>query len=180
MIVLTCPNCGASMQIEENRQFAFCTYCGTKVANLRNTVEIDRGTEINNLLMRALEFEARGDYMRSLEYCNRVLDMDPQNQMARALENRLPGATPVNNVTIVYYSDLNDRFKLRISTDGRSWSVLDPNGRKSLSLPVGVHRIVFSGKKVYTQSVRVTDPRQQIVITYHAGKMKNDITMTVH
>ena len=179
MVVLTCPNCGASMQIEENRQFAFCTYCGTKIANLKNTVEIDRGTDINNLLMRALEFEARGDYTRSLEYCNRVLDMDPQNQMARALENRLPNTAPAYNVTIVYRSDLDDRFKLRISTDGRSWTVLDPNGRTSLSLPVGVHRIVFSGKKLYTQTIKVTNPRQSIVITYHAGRMKNDITMTV-
>ena len=179
MIVLTCPNCGASMEIEDNRQFAFCTYCGTKIANLKNRVEVDRGTDINNLLIRAYEFEARGDYTRSLEYCNRVLDIDPQNQMARALESRLPGAVSVKNVTIVYQSELNERFKLRISTDGRNWSVLDPNGQISLSLPVGTHRIVLSGKKAYMQTIKVTDPRKQIVILYHAGKMKNDITMTV-
>lgn len=31
LIPVTCPNCSASLQIEENRKEAFCTYCGTKI-----------------------------------------------------------------------------------------------------------------------------------------------------
>ena len=31
VIVLKCPTCGANMEVEDNREFAFCTYCGTKV-----------------------------------------------------------------------------------------------------------------------------------------------------
>lgn len=31
MIVLKCPTCGANMEVEDNREFAFCSYCGTKV-----------------------------------------------------------------------------------------------------------------------------------------------------
>ena len=30
-ISVTCPQCGANLQIEEGREFAFCSYCGTKV-----------------------------------------------------------------------------------------------------------------------------------------------------
>lgn len=30
LIPITCPNCSASLQIENNRQEAFCTYCGAK------------------------------------------------------------------------------------------------------------------------------------------------------
>ena len=178
MVVLTCPNCGASMQIEENRQFAFCQYCGTKIANLRNTVEVDRSGELNNLLLRAYEFEARGDYARAREYCDRILDLDPHHASARQLESRLPSLTPVNNVTVVYTSALDSRFKLRISLDGKNWTVLDPNAQVSFQLPVGVHRLLFSGKKNYIQNVKVTDPRQQIVITYKAGTIKNDILLS--
>ena len=32
LIPITCPNCSASLQIESNRQEAFCTYCGAKFA----------------------------------------------------------------------------------------------------------------------------------------------------
>lgn len=31
LISLTCPNCSATMQIENNRKEAYCTYCGTKM-----------------------------------------------------------------------------------------------------------------------------------------------------
>lgn len=30
-VSVTCPQCGANLQIEEGREFAFCSYCGTKV-----------------------------------------------------------------------------------------------------------------------------------------------------
>ena len=28
---LKCPGCGAEVQVEENKEFALCSYCGTKV-----------------------------------------------------------------------------------------------------------------------------------------------------
>lgn len=31
MISVKCPDCGATMEIESGREFAFCTYCGSKV-----------------------------------------------------------------------------------------------------------------------------------------------------
>lgn len=31
LISVTCPECGAVLNIEDNREQAFCTYCGTKV-----------------------------------------------------------------------------------------------------------------------------------------------------
>lgn len=30
-VSVKCPDCGATLEIENNRQQAFCTYCGTKV-----------------------------------------------------------------------------------------------------------------------------------------------------
>lgn len=31
LISVKCPECGASLDVEENRNQAFCTYCGTKI-----------------------------------------------------------------------------------------------------------------------------------------------------
>ena len=31
LIYVKCPECGAALDIEEDRKEAFCSYCGTKV-----------------------------------------------------------------------------------------------------------------------------------------------------
>ena len=31
MIELKCPDCGATMDVEEGREFIFCQYCGRKI-----------------------------------------------------------------------------------------------------------------------------------------------------
>lgn len=39
MIACKCPNCGADIQVDETREFGFCTYCGTKVMQDKVVVE---------------------------------------------------------------------------------------------------------------------------------------------
>lgn len=31
--MITCPNCGASLRIDDDRDIFFCEYCGTKIQN---------------------------------------------------------------------------------------------------------------------------------------------------
>lgn len=31
MVPMTCPNCGASIDVKEGTTVCFCTYCGTKI-----------------------------------------------------------------------------------------------------------------------------------------------------
>ena len=33
LIVLKCPSCGANVDISDDREFCFCSYCGTKIMN---------------------------------------------------------------------------------------------------------------------------------------------------
>lgn len=175
MIILTCPNCSANLEIDESRQFAFCQYCGTKIANLNNSFELNRTAEIDNLVIRMLEFEQRGDIQRCTEYCTRILDLDPYNLKAREVERRLPTYSVGPNVTIVYRSVHDDRFKLRITLDGRKWDVLSKNETLLLDLPEGKHRITFSGKKTYTYDITVVDKQKKITIVYTADRRRNTI-----
>ena len=39
---LKCPGCGADVQPEENKEFAICSYCGTKVALTNENENISR------------------------------------------------------------------------------------------------------------------------------------------
>ncbi len=181
MIILTCPNCSAHLDVDENREFIFCQYCGTKLANLTqkieltNPVTVDKKQELDSLIVRAMEFEAKQDYPRALEYCNRILDLDPSNAIARAMETRLPGYNIGPNVTILYRSSLNDSYKLRVTMDGKNWHVLSNGQSIRLSLGEGRHSIRFSGTKTYSYNIRITDPRQNITLVYTAERRKNKI-----
>ena len=175
MFVLKCPNCAGTLELDDRREFAFCQYCGTKIANLNNKVELNRTTELENLVLRALEFERRGNYEKAEEYCNRILDLDPHNQRAREIEQRLPGYNAGPNVTIVYHSVHDERFKLRISFDGRYWITFNNHEIKKFQLPVGQHKIVFSGKKSYLHNLAITNPQQRITLVYTADKHTNRI-----
>lgn len=175
MIIFTCPNCGAGLSIDESREFAFCQYCGTKIVNLKDRFELDRTTEINNLIIRALEYEQKCDYKKCADYCTRVLDIDPHNVKAREIEMRMPSYSSGPNVTILYRSVHNDRFKLRVTLDGRNWNTLSKDEMIKIELPVGKHRILFSGKKVYNYDVTINTKGQKITIIYTADKHRNTI-----
>ncbi|MBQ1817564.1 MAG: hypothetical protein II124_02920 [Clostridia bacterium] len=184
LVVLICPNCGASMEIDQNRQFAFCSYCGTKVMNTNSRVEVDHSAEIENLLYRAREFMRQQDFPRAREYCSRILDLDPRNQDARIIERQIPAErvvyhpvyrAPINNIYIQYYSVLSRRHRLRISADMGDWTELRPGQAVEFHLPYGKHRIFFEGRKSYTREITVVDEYQPIRITYSEGKVINSI-----
>lgn len=184
LVVLSCPNCNAKMEIDAAREFIFCQYCGTRIANLTQRVDIsgqvtlDRRQEISNLVVRAMEFESIGNYTKAAEYCTRILDMEPSNPVARAIESRLPIAGNSNNVFIVYRSVHGDSLKLRVTLDGRNWKVLSKDEMIALSLPVGKHKIHFSGRKAYTYDISIIDARKKITITFTADKHRNTIDVS--
>ena len=175
MFVLTCPNCGANLSVDENREFAFCQYCGTKLSNFKNDFKLDRTDEINNLIIRALEYEQKGDFQKCTDYCARILDMDPYNIKAREIEMRLPLYSSGPNVTITYRSVHDDRYKLRVTLDGKNWKILNKDETIKIELPVGKHRIFFSGKKAYNYDVTISKKTQKITIIYTADKHRNTI-----
>ena len=165
---VNCPNCGASMEFEDNREFAFCSFCGTKIM-LNEKVTISRKDEIQNLLNRAYEYEEKHDYLKAKDYCNRVLDIDSTNEYARALEERLQNSGPIKNIHIQYKSTLDEKFKLRITLDGFNWIEIQPNGEYQIQLPPGRHNILLaSGKQQIKQRVEVSNSRDIITVTYNS------------
>ncbi len=57
MIPVKCPACGASLQIEDNRDKFFCSYCGTQI--LVNDDTVTKHYEINEAEIRKVEAEER-------------------------------------------------------------------------------------------------------------------------
>ena len=83
-----CTQCGANIDIDSDRDAGICQYCGTAfitekaINHFNNTYNIQNatihvsGVDIENLLIRAVQFEKKNDREKALEYYNRVLDID--------------------------------------------------------------------------------------------------------
>lgn len=87
-IKLTCPNCGAAMDLDENREFGFCSYCGTKVVQdkivieHKGTVSISGIANEKSILKRMFIFLEDKDWNNADIYADKVLDINPQNSYA--------------------------------------------------------------------------------------------------
>lgn len=103
--VVKCPNCGANINLNNNQEFGFCTYCGTKVVNntikkqkitIENPIKIDGKVElVNNEFEAAL---AQADNSATIFFTidnptiydyNGVLNMYANAERLGAQESRL-------------------------------------------------------------------------------------------
>ena len=81
---LTCPNCGASVELSEDREYGFCTYCGTKVVQDKIVVEhrgkitVNGIADVETVLNRAFLLIEDKEYFQAITYLEKALDLDPQ------------------------------------------------------------------------------------------------------
>ncbi len=89
---LQCEVCGSTEIRKLDDDLFECQSCGIQysksevqklLVELTGEVKIDRSEEVENLLVRAAEFQDSGDTKRAQEYYNRVLDLQPDNEEAR-------------------------------------------------------------------------------------------------
>ena len=97
LVPAICTQCGAQIEVDDAKEAGICQHCGTafiteKVINnyvVNNTITVENasinvsGVNIENLLKRAIEYENAGDTEKALEYFDRVLDEDFDNEVAR-------------------------------------------------------------------------------------------------
>ena len=48
---MKCPSCGATMQFDSSRAFMFCTYCGSKVANIAEQININQQLNVSGTVV---------------------------------------------------------------------------------------------------------------------------------
>jgi hypothetical protein len=88
VIGLKCPSCGAPLEMDDDKDFSICQYCGIQVTNEKQYVELsviksDCGiADENSLLDRAFLFIEDGNFRDGDKYLERVLDINPENAKA--------------------------------------------------------------------------------------------------
>ena len=85
LLTLKCPSCGGHLSIEEDRDFIFCQYCGTKIIIDRDNeftyrhideADVKRAETERIVKLKELEFEKenRGNQTVSIVVCLIALD----------------------------------------------------------------------------------------------------------
>lgn len=46
LIEMKCPNCGASLDFDNTKEFVFCSHCGTKIANIDENINVNHSGEV--------------------------------------------------------------------------------------------------------------------------------------
>lgn len=78
-----CIHCG--VQLVDGARF--CARCGTAVANAGSTATYVDEDMLHNLMKRAIYYAKIEDYGNAYEYCERVLDIDPDNEIMLDLKS---------------------------------------------------------------------------------------------
>ena len=91
---MQCEVCGGK-EIRKTADDIFeCQNCGTQysTAEVRNllievtgTVKIDHTEDVENLFKRAQQYMEQGDLSKALEYCNKTLDLEPNNEAVQEM-----------------------------------------------------------------------------------------------
>ena len=87
-----CPSCGADIELDETREFGFCSYCGTKVVQdkmiveYRGAVKLDTSDELKNLYQLARRSRKNKDYDNAQKYYEQIIIKDPTSWEANFYE----------------------------------------------------------------------------------------------
>ena len=55
LVKLQCPQCRAQMEIDDQQEHIFCSFCGTKIANLREKVEITQNVNVSGTVRHVMD-----------------------------------------------------------------------------------------------------------------------------
>ncbi len=97
LVAAKCTQCGAELEVDNTQEAAVCKYCGTPFIvekainniNIKNATFNIEGQNVDNLIIRAKQYEDIGDREKALEYYNKALDIDVANSDAIAGIERL-------------------------------------------------------------------------------------------
>ena len=93
IVNVKCPNCGASIQLDSDREEGFCSYCGSKVKiqEVISRVKIDKSGDLKNLLSLANAAIEANNGQEALDYANKTLEVDSQNGEAWYIKMQAQG-----------------------------------------------------------------------------------------
>lgn len=146
LIDLTCPHCNGTIELDQDKEFGFCMYCGHKIyLEINENKKSKNDTEnLEKLLNSAIE--AR-DESSILKYCERILELDTDNSDAWywkgkvALDNCEVESGLVawrNSVENMEIGELNEIFDFMSDFIAESYFFEDSDGNFDSNIPESI------------------------------------------
>lgn len=109
LIALTCPNCGSKLDVEEGKDFYFCSYCGAKVTQEKKSIELSGKVSVSGIATEDSLLDKGYIQLKNREFDSaentfeRVLDINPRR--AGAYMGRLLASLHRSTLDSLQYSD---------------------------------------------------------------------------
>lgn len=115
-----CPSCGGDLSLDDEREFGFCQYCGTKVMlhetiNVvhSGTVQLDTSGKVKNRMKLARNAYEDGKYQEAYEHYTNVLEDEPEQ--CEALTRRGICAAYMTRISNINCNELTRGYKEAIT-----------------------------------------------------------------
>ncbi len=88
IVAVRCPSCNGDVELDQDREFGFCVYCGTKIfipnaiQRVKGTVSIDNSAAIQSLMVLAKRSRHINNYSEAIRHYDAILALSPQNNEA--------------------------------------------------------------------------------------------------
>ena len=116
LFAANCPSCGAALNLDDSREFGYCTYCGCEVLQeiKRVKVTIDTSKRSMNCLKLADQAFEVGNYLEAYNYYTRVLEYDGDAYVAIMRKGICAGY--LSDPTNIRIAELISGYEQAIST----------------------------------------------------------------
>ncbi len=119
LVAMKCPNCSANIELDDSREFGFCSYCGTKVMQERIIVEhkggvaLDNTEKLKNLHILAERALNSGDNTKAREHYDEILLESPNDWKAvfYSVFLKKDNVAPMGDGYNVFYQQITSTVK---------------------------------------------------------------------
>jgi DNA-directed RNA polymerase subunit RPC12/RpoP len=144
---LTCPTCGASLQIDGERELFQCSHCGNKYLLDNKVRELDELTR-QHLAPVVTYTKAMKQWLRVAEY----------DVILRGVANDKAGGEKIFYIEVEYENKTTDPVKYRHD----QWVVFDTEGHSFEPVKDFTNPQLYTNEKIYLGMTRVLNPGMKL------------------
>jgi DNA-directed RNA polymerase subunit RPC12/RpoP len=133
-----CPNCAGDLMLPDSGEFSVCSYCGSRFL-LKNALLKPPVASVENWIKLAKNALLSCNYHESLEYCNRILEVDADSRIAWFMKGTSSGKLSSPEFPRIHEMVLSYRKVLGLSNSENIDKNVDAIAKESQSI---LHTVV--------------------------------------
>ena len=197
LVALQCPNCKGSIELDDEREFGFCIYCGCKVVltdNLKKKIVVSHDVELDSAKKLRDKYVAQRDWNGAFECCRTIVKYDESDWrtwLILASEPDTPSMWHIcldnaiehcdDPVVLEYLEELRDSYSVVLLSHYEA-EFLVGGSPLTYSLPFTFDNSRFGGKAGFNQKLEQCNSAVVVkngVHTYYNYKSRMNSRITI-